>query len=194
LAASFVYPGRIVASPRQRAWTEGNRPVKDVLEEYVPQIYRFALRLTHDPHAAEDLTQETVLRAWRGRGRLRQPQAVRVWLFRITVNLWRDQLRRGQSRIAQAGPLPDDHAGSTPAPDRQAAGQEDVRRALAALDRLPERQREVLYLNTCQGLSAAEIATILGIHPDAVKASLCLARKKLREQLHDLFEDLFPTR
>jgi RNA polymerase sigma-70 factor (ECF subfamily) len=168
--------------------------VKDLLEEYVPRIYRFALRLTHDPHAAEDLTQETVLRAWRGRGQLRHPQAARVWLFRITVNLWRDQLRRGQCRVAQAEPLPDDQAAHTPTPDCLAAGQEDVRRALAALDRLPERQREVLYLNACEGLSAAEIATVLGVHYDAVKASLSLARKKLREQLHDMFEDLFPSR
>jgi RNA polymerase sigma-70 factor (ECF subfamily) len=168
--------------------------VKDLLEEYVPRIYRFALRLTHDPHGAEDLTQETMLRAWRQRGRLRYPQAACVWLFRITVNLWRDQRRRGRSRIAQAEPLLDDLAGRTPAPDCLAAGHENVRRALAALDRLPERQRDVLYLNACEGLAAAEIASILGIQYDAVKASLCLARKKLREQLSDLFEDLFPTR
>jgi RNA polymerase sigma-70 factor (ECF subfamily) len=168
--------------------------VKDLLEEYVPRIYRFALRLTHDPHAAEDLTQETMLRAWRQRGRLRHPPAARVWLFRITVNLWRDQLRRGRSPVAQAGPLPDNRAGHTPTPDCAAAGQEDFRRALAAMDQLPQRQRDVLYLNACEGLSAAEIASVLGIRYDAVKASLCLARKKLREQLNDLFQDLFPTK
>jgi RNA polymerase sigma-70 factor (ECF subfamily) len=168
--------------------------VRNLLEEYVPRIYRLALRLTHNAHTAEDLTQETMLRAWRRRGQLRDPQAARVWLFRITVNLWRDQLRRGQARVAQAGPLAVDHASRALTPDRQAAEQDDVRRALAALERLPERQREVLYLNACEGLSAGEIATVLGIHYDSVKASLCLARKKLREQLHDLFEDLFPTR
>jgi RNA polymerase sigma-70 factor (ECF subfamily) len=168
--------------------------VRNLLEELVPRIYRFALRLTHDPHAAEDLTQDTVLRAWRGKSRLRNPHAARVWLFRITVNLWRDQLRRGRSRIAQAETLPDNQPGQTPAPDRQVAEQDEVRRALAALDRLPERQRNVLYLNACEGLAAAEIAAILGVHYDSVKASLCVARKKLREELRDLFEDLFPAR
>lgn len=166
----------------------------NLLEEFVPRVYRFALRLTGDPHAADDLAQETMLRAWRSRGRLRHPQAARVWLFRIAVNLWRDQLRRGRSSVARAGPLPEDHPGRTPAPDRQASGHDDLRRALAALDRLPERQREVLYLNACEGLPAADIAAVLGIQGDAVKASLSLARKKLREELHDLFEDLFPAR
>jgi RNA polymerase sigma-70 factor (ECF subfamily) len=160
--------------------------VKDFLGEYVPRIYRFALRLARDAHAAEDLTQETLLRAWRHRDRLRDPQAARVWLFRITANLWRDHLRRDRSPIAQAAPLAEEPIGDMPAPDQELTGQEDVRRALAALDALPPRQREVLYLNACEGLTTEEIATALGIRASAVKANLCLARKKLRNQLKDL--------
>ena len=73
-------------------------PFWEQLEPHLPHVYRFALRLAGDPHLAEDLTQETYLRAWRGRRQLRSAQSARVWLFRISVNLWRDQLRRGQSR------------------------------------------------------------------------------------------------
>ena len=167
--------------------------MKNLLQEYVPRVYRFALRLTHDPHAAEDLTQETFLRAWRRQGLLRHPEALRGWLFRIATNLWRDQLRRGQRRVAQAGPLPVDFAGSTPPPERSVEDQEDLRRALEAMEGLPGRQREVLYLCACEGLSAAEIAGVLGISNDAVKANLCLARKKLRQELRDLYEDRFPV-
>ena len=167
--------------------------MRSLLEEYVPRVYRFALRLTNDPHAAEDLTQETVLRAWRRQALLRNPQAARVWLFRIAVNLWRDQLRRGRSRVAQAGPLADDQADHGPAPDRQAAEQDDLRRALEAVTKLPDRQREVVHLSACEGLSAGEIAEILAISPDAVKASLCLARKRLRHELKDVYENLFPA-
>src|SRR5262245_49072471 len=58
-------------------------PVSDDLEAWVPRVYRFALRLCHDPHAADDLTQETLLRAWRHRGHLRDERAMCVWLFRI---------------------------------------------------------------------------------------------------------------
>lgn len=162
--------------------------MRTLLEEYVPRVYRFALRLTSDCHTAEDLTQETFLRAWQQRDRVRHPEAVRVWLFRIATNLWRDQLRRKKSLVAQAGPLSDEEAGQTRAPDHQMAEQDDVRRALTALDTLPPRQREVLYLSACEELSAAEIASVLEVSLDSVKVNLCLARKKLREQLKDLVE------
>jgi RNA polymerase sigma-70 factor (ECF subfamily) len=167
--------------------------VRNLLEEYVPRLYRFALRLTNDPHAAEDLTQETVLRAWRRQGILRNPRAARVWLFRILVNLWRDQLRRSRLPVARAGPLAQEQPSRSPPPDRKAAEQDDLRRVLEAVAALPPRQREVLHLGACEGLSAGEVADVLGISPDAVKASLCLARQRLRHQLSDLYEDLFPT-
>jgi RNA polymerase sigma-70 factor (ECF subfamily) len=167
--------------------------VKNLLQEYVPRVYRFALRLTHDPHAAEDLTQETFLRAWRRRALLRHPDALRVWLFRIATNLWRDQLRRSKRPVSQAGPLPADFADGSPSPERSVEDQEDLRRAIEALEGLPERQREVVYLSACEGLSAAEISVVLGISNEAVKASLCLARKKLRQELRDLYEDHFPV-
>jgi RNA polymerase sigma-70 factor (ECF subfamily) len=167
--------------------------VTNLLQEYVPRVYRFALRLTRDPHAAEDLTQETFLRAWRRQELLRHPEALRVWLYRIAANLWRDQLRRRKRPVAQAGPLPVDIAGSSPAPAQSVEDQEDLRRAIKAMEELPGRQREVLFLSACEGLSAAEISVILGISHDAVKANLCLARKKLRHELRDLYEDRFPV-
>jgi RNA polymerase sigma-70 factor (ECF subfamily) len=167
--------------------------VNDLLQEYVPRVYRFALRLTHDPHAAEDLTQETFLRAWRRRKLLRNPQALQVWLFRIAANLWRDQLRHGKLPVARASCLPEEIAANGPTAQQRIDDEEDLRRALDAMEALPERQREVLYLNACEGLSAADISLILRISLSAVKASLSLARKKLREKLKDLFEDRFPV-
>jgi RNA polymerase sigma-70 factor (ECF subfamily) len=167
--------------------------VRKLLQEYVPRVYRFALRLTRNPHAAEDLTQETFLRAWRSHELLRHPQAARVWLFRIAANLWRDQLRRGKLPIGRAGPLPEQVAGSDQTPQRKVDDQEDLRRALEAMEALPQRQREVLYLSACEELSAAEVSAVLDISTDAVKANLCLARKKLRQELKDLYEDRFPV-
>jgi RNA polymerase sigma-70 factor (ECF subfamily) len=164
--------------------------VRELLEEYVPRVYRLALRLTGDAHAAEDLTQETLLRAWRQLDRLRASGSARVWLFRIAANLWRDQLRRGRSPVARAGKLADDLAGRCVPPDRTAADHEAVGRALEVMETLPPRQRQVLYLNACEGLSAAEAAEVLGISSSAAKASLSLARKRLRHELRDLLEGL----
>jgi RNA polymerase sigma factor (sigma-70 family) len=82
-----------------------------------------------------------------------------------------------------AGDPPAPPAGS---PDQLATRQEDLRQALRALEGLPPRQREVLYLNACEGLALGEIADILGISSESAKASLSLARKKLRELLPDV--------
>jgi RNA polymerase sigma-70 factor (ECF subfamily) len=152
--------------------------VRGLLEEHVPRVYRFALRLVGDRHRAEDLTQETLLR---------------VWLFKIAVNLWRDHLRRTQ-RGPQEVDSSVDHCESTEVPpDRTVTDQEDLQRVLATMDSLPSRQREVLYLHACEELSLAEIADVLGISADAVKASLCLARKRMRRELKDVCKDRFPT-
>jgi RNA polymerase sigma-70 factor (ECF subfamily) len=163
--------------------------VRTLLEEYVPRVYRFALRLTHDCHAAEDLAQETFLRALRTGSVPHSPQAIRVWLFRIAVNLWRDQLRRGKLRVGRAEGLMEDPPSHSREPVQEVSDKEELRQALEALETLPDRQREVLYMSACEGLSAAEISEILGVRPDAVKSNLCLARKKMRQMLHDLFQN-----
>jgi RNA polymerase sigma-70 factor (ECF subfamily) len=167
--------------------------VKDLLEEHVPRVYRFALRLTGDGHQAEDLTQEVFLKAWRNRSRLRDRGAVRVWLFRIAVNLWRDDVRRQRRRARRGGPPAAEQQGMTMPPERELVVLEDLGRALKAMDGLPTRQREVLYLPVCEELPLAEIAGILDISSDAVKASLSVARKKIRRQLRDVCRDHFPT-
>lgn len=152
------------------------------LEEWAPRIYRFALRLTGDRHAAEDLAQETCLRAWRSRHGLRNERAESVWLFRIAVNLWRDGLRRGRSPVSQSQPLSGEELDGRPGVDRTLATQDELRLALEALDNLPPRQREVLYLNACEELKSAEIADVLGISNETVKSNLSLARQAMRAQ------------
>ena len=71
-----------------------------------------------------------------------------------------------------------------PAPEHLALVRDDAERLLAALDRLPDRQREVLYLSACEQLPIADIASVLDITPAAVKASLSLARARLRAEAH----------
>ena len=71
-------------------------------------------------------------------------------------------------------------------PGRQLSDEEDAQKAVAAMDRLPQRQREVLYLHACEELSLAEISEVLDITPGAVKASLSLARQPMRRWVKDL--------
>jgi RNA polymerase sigma factor (sigma-70 family) len=74
-----------------------------------------------------------------------------------------------------------------PTPAAIAAGQENVARALAEMDKLAPRQRQVLYLVTCEQLTQVEVAEVLGIGKSAVKANLSLARKEMRARLKDLY-------
>jgi RNA polymerase sigma-70 factor (ECF subfamily) len=152
--------------------------VKHPLVEYLPRVYRFALRLAHEHHEAEEIVQETFLRAWRRREGLRDQAAVREWLFRIAVNVWRDRVRRSK-RDPESVLLPPETADPSPGPDGGSA--DEVQWVLRLMDGLPDRQRQVLYLSAIEEMDHAAIADVLEISPAAVKASLSLARKTMRE-------------
>jgi RNA polymerase sigma-70 factor (ECF subfamily) len=159
----------------------------DSIEEHVGSVYRYALRLTGRPDQAEDLAQETMLRGWRGRQTLKDPRVTRVWLLRIATNVWNDELRRAKLRtqaLAEEPPCP--RRLPTIATDER----ENVRLALAAMDELPPRQRQVLYLSTCEGLNNGDVATVLELSDAAVKANLSLARKEMRRRLKDVYREV----
>ena len=154
--------------------------MKPDLEQLVAPVYRFALRLTRgDIHAAEDITQEAMLKGLQSAERRRLPPGdeARVWLFTVLANVWRDRLRR--ERIRRATPL--DVAPDVATAIRDAGLGDVARQALEHLDALPDRQREVLYLAVCAGLTHGQIATVLGISPGAAKASFSLARQRLHD-------------
>jgi RNA polymerase sigma-70 factor (ECF subfamily) len=157
--------------------------VRDVLETHLPYVYRFALQLAGDPDAARDIAQETMLRAWRHRRRLRDKQAARQWLLAIAVNVWRDELRR--RRRHPVSPIP--ASGDPPAHEAPASQVLTRREAIALVKlrmaQLPPRQREVLYLRAFEKLSLKEIAGVLSIGVNAVKVNLWHARQSLRRTL-----------
>jgi RNA polymerase sigma-70 factor (ECF subfamily) len=159
----------------------------EAVEEHLGAVYRYALRLAGRTDLAEDLTQETMLRAWRRWHKLREERAARVWLLRIATNLWNDELRQKKLRpqlLETEPPCPGLSVSAS------ADEKENVKQALAAMDQLPPRQRQVLYLITCESLSHDEVAAILGIGAPAVKASLSLARKEMRRRLSDLYNEV----
>jgi RNA polymerase sigma-70 factor, ECF subfamily len=157
--------------------------VREGLAEFVPHVYRLALRLTGDRHRAEDLTQETFLRAWKRRDQLKEGRALRIWLLKIAANLWTDELRRSRSPAAPVS-LPEvEIACDAATPDRTAEAKESLEQALRLLDSLPVRQRTVLYLTAVEELSSSEVADVLGIDKNTAKVHLSLARKKMREQI-----------
>ncbi len=161
-----------------------------LLEQHLDGVYRYAFRLTQDADAAADLTQETMLRAWRRRASLRDAAAAKVWLLRIADNAWNDTLRRKLRLRRHEENTEQETADPRPSPTGGVEHQETLNRALAALDALPDRQRRVMHLAVCESLPQAEVAEVLGITTQAVKASLAAGRKRLREQLEDIDQQL----
>ena len=143
------------------------------------RLYRLGLRMLGSAEDAQDLVQETFLRAARALGRVpgAEPGA-EAWLVRVAVNLCRDRQRRRGVRRGHDGDLPSLVA----APDEE--GPRLARWAVwGALDRLPARRRSIVVLHELEGLSTGEVARLLGTSPVTVRWHLALARRELARWL-----------
>jgi len=144
------------------------------------RVYAFLLRLTCDPRAAEELTQDVFVRAWNGLQGFRGASAFGTWLRTIAVRVHLNAQRAAQ-RLAeheQAGPDVERYAFA--AKRAMPETQVDLERALAAL---PVRAREVILLFDVYGYRHDEIAELLGIQPGTSKAHLHRARQSMKEML-----------
>ncbi len=160
-------------------------------EEFKDKLQRYIASLVQDPVQAEDLLQETFLRAHRGWGSLRAPAALKAWLYQIAANVCCDHFRRSASPLA--APLLDPDIGGLL--DCQTAGQDEPG-IESRLDRgemskcvqklihqLPEAYRLAILLHDVHGLTNSETAQVLGCSLDAAKIHLHRARLKLKEAL-----------
>jgi len=146
-----------------------------------PQVFRVAARMLGDGAEAEDVTQEAMLRLWRAAPGWRPGEArVTTWLYRVTVNLCTDRLRKRPSVPIDAIAEP-----ASEAPSAAALLTRDAReRALqAALARLPERQREAVILRHLEGLANPEIAAVMGIGVEAVESLTARGKRALAAEL-----------
>lgn len=166
---------------------EVERELAERAAALAPELERFLVHHAGDGELGRELAQEALARALPRLAELRQPGALRGWLFRIGINALNDQLRqrRPQQELEAAQALSDPDPGTRP--DRAAEGSEMETLLRRALHGLPERQRSILLLHAVQGVEHAEIARLLGISRGAVKAGLFHGRERLRQVLarHD---------
>lgn len=156
---------------------------------HLDQLYSVACRLTRDPVSAEDLVQETYLRAFRFAGRFERGTNLRAWLFTILHNVFRNELR-GRSR----SPVEVDSESVEQAAD-QKAGSEDpesalVRRTRAeelkrALEGLPDAFRQAVWLRDVEDFSYGEIAGMLDVPLGTVMSRISRGRRLLVERLRE---------
>jgi RNA polymerase sigma-70 factor (TIGR02960 family) len=173
-------------------------------ERFRRELLAHCYRMVGSAHDAEDLVQETYLRAWRSYAGFEGRASVRAWLYKIATNVCLTALEPRRIRVLPSGlTRPDDGPGRPPShvtgevswleplPDRLVApedpaatviARESLRLALiASLQHLPARQRAILILREVLAFSAAETAEILGTTAAAVKSGLQRARARLDE-------------
>ena len=155
--------------------TTPGAPFSRLLEMLRPDLLRFAFWLTRDRAVAEDVVQETLIRAWKSREEIKDPAATRPWLLTI--------VRREHARLYERKRLPTVDVDEVEALGDPAlasdgdAGLLDLRQAIM---KLPDEYREPLVMQVLGGFSTAEIATELKLTQPTVLTRLFRARNKLR--------------
>ncbi len=165
-----------------------------IVERHQTLVYNIALRMLHDPSAAEDAAQETFFSAYRNINRFRGG-SLRAWLAAIAANRARDALRSParrrtsslDERVESGDPAasPRDPA---PTPDESAERAETVERVRRAVASLPDDQRLIVTLVDLQGLNYEEASQAAGANIGTVKSRLFRGRQRLRELLRDYVE------
>lgn len=176
--------------PRQAGFAEEAIPCLD-------SVYRFALRLTGGrPDAADDLVQETYLRAYRSWETYRVGTNCRSWLFTICRHAFlrevETQTRRPEGQAGELTPAAESVASVLYFDEVRSADPERAffdsfldKDVMAALDRLPRAFREAVVLADIEGLPYDEIAVVLGLPKGTVKSRIFRGRKLLQQELFE---------
>lgn len=151
-----------------------------LMAESLPAALRFAMRLAGNADLADEVVQESMLRAARSWKTFRGEARFETWLFRIVVNVFRD--RAGKPALEES--LDEQSIEVTQhSPSEQMIADELGEIVARAVSALPPRQREVLVLAAYEGLDAREIAQMLETTEANIYSTLSLARARLRRQL-----------
>src|SRR5476649_1696390 len=163
-----------------------------LVERHSRSVFRLAYRMTGNEQDAEDVVQESFLRAYRQLGRFESRANFGTWLYRIVANCSVDLMRSKQARHDQVrGDSLDERAMELPAvnvpgPERMAESAEIERRVQDALHELSPLERAAFTLRHYEGRSIDEISSTLGLGTSAAKHSVFRAVKKLRLALAPL--------
>lgn len=153
----------------------GSSGFHEALAAHLPQLRAFARTLSRDPASADDLVQETLLKAWANRDRFQEGTNLRAWLFTILRNTFYSLHRKRRREVQD---VDDAHVGKLAVrPDQE--HNLAMRDFSAALARVPEDQREALILVGAAGMSYEEAAEVCGVAVGTIKSRVSRARARL---------------
>ena len=168
--------------------SKGHGQFKLDLSQYLDGLYGYALALCRHQAEAEDLVQETCVRAIQAMKRLRPDSNVKSWLFTILRNIWLNQLRQRRSapEVLELDPdrvVPDGTANAARDPHANYVRSIEREQVRSAIQLLPAEFREVIILREFEELAYQEIAKVLDCPIGTVMSRLARARLRLREVL-----------
>ncbi|MBT8399219.1 MAG: sigma-70 family RNA polymerase sigma factor [Rhodothermia bacterium] len=169
---------------------------RSLVEDNKKSVYYLALRLTGNHHDAEDLSQETFIKALKAMQDFRQESAVSTWLHKIAVNTYLNSRRkRGFGHLAlfggrDEGPTVVD---GRPGPDRRTDASILQQYISAALDQLAPRERSAFVLRFYEDMTVPDIADTMSVAPGTVKSLLFRATRKMRDALRPYHDSVIPT-
>jgi len=155
---------------------------QDQLQQCLPDLWRYAYALTRDRNVADDLVQDCAERALRKQDLWQQTGALKPWLMKILLNLYRNQLR-SQSRRPQTVAMDEMH--NDPAAPEALEQKLALAQTARAMRQLPDDQREALLLVVLGGVSYKQAAEALNLPMGTLMSRLGRARAKLRELMAD---------
>jgi RNA polymerase sigma-70 factor (ECF subfamily) len=159
-----------------------------LVSKYMKRVVSIAWGIVRNTHDAEDLAQETFVKAYQTIGRFKSGQPFGPWIFRIVTNLALDVVKH-RKRFRQEELRDVEPAARRDEADLPARSSELASRIDAAIESLPEMQRVVARLYLVEEFGHAEIAAMTGLSEGTIRSHLSLARGKLRERLGDLYGD-----
>lgn len=185
----------------QRAQANDRAAFNEIVLRYKAKVYNYIYRMVHNPMDAEDLTQETFVRAYMSIHSFQSRASLNTWLFRIATNLCIDYSRKNKKTAGLTLSLSqeDEEDGEDKQreipdlaldPQRLLLNKELGIRLEEALSTLPDKMRTVILLYDIEGLPYEEIAGIVGCPLGTVKSRLFHARTALRERLAPYLQGL----
>lgn len=169
-----------------RAKSGDSAAFEQLLELHGRMVLRTAQRLLLNDADAQDAAQEVFLRLHRSLHKFQESRDMVPWLYRITVNICRDQRKRRKLSVAfDEAPEP---AAREANPEQELNAQQRRSLLRAALAGLSERERDAIVLRDLEGLSTAEVARILGSTETTVRSQISMGRVKLRRRLQESME------
>lgn len=158
---------------------------KQLLESSRMRLYRVAFSWCHNAALADDLVQETLVKAYKKADQLRDPEAGQSWLFSILHNCYKDHFRRARETESIDHHELVEHS----TPESESGELQIVAKVRHAIGHLPEAHRQVVTLVDLEGFSYIEVAEILDIPIGTVMSRLCRARGTLKDKLLDEFKN-----